>query len=77
MAGAARRLFSTEVGIGVTGVAGPSGQEGKPPGLVYLAVSAGDREVRRELHFNGGRGANRLAAVEAAVDLAIEALDGK
>jgi nicotinamide-nucleotide amidase len=39
MAKAACRTHGAECGIGVTGVAGPAEQEGKGPGLVYIAVA--------------------------------------
>ena len=45
MAQAARERLGASVGIGVTGVAGPDEQEGKPVGEVHIAV-ASDRGVR-------------------------------
>lgn len=47
MAEAARRRLKADLGIGVTGVAGPSSLEGKPPGTVYigLAWDGGSRVV--------------------------------
>ncbi|MDP6549131.1 MAG: competence/damage-inducible protein A [Dehalococcoidia bacterium] len=45
MALAIREKLGADFGIGITGVAGPSGQEGKPVGLAYLSV-AGPVEVR-------------------------------
>jgi nicotinamide-nucleotide amidase len=41
MAVGVRRRLGTDVGIGVSGVAGPDPQDGEPPGTVYLAVSGG------------------------------------
>jgi nicotinamide-nucleotide amidase len=38
MAAGVRRRLDADVGIGVTGVAGPDPQDGEPPGTVYLAV---------------------------------------
>jgi len=47
MAQAARRQLGADIGLAVTGVAGPDPLEGKPPGLVYigLADSKGARSV--------------------------------
>ena len=40
MAKAARRRLGADFGVGVTGVAGPSEQEGKAVGTVYVAIAA-------------------------------------
>ena len=58
------------VGLATTGVAGPEAQDGKPVGLVYLAIA--DSELPSgvqtfELHLTGDRSAIR----EQAVDLAL------
>ena len=39
MAETARRKLGADIGIGITGVAGPAEIEGKPVGTVYIAVS--------------------------------------
>ncbi len=39
MAQAARLRLKTDIGIGITGVAGPDKLEGKEPGIAYIAVS--------------------------------------
>ena len=51
MAKSARKIFKTDVGIGITGVAGPSKQEGKPVGTVFAAISleAKDRNFAMKL----------------------------
>lgn len=41
MARAARERLGADVGIGITGVAGPDPQDGKPPGTVHIGVVAG------------------------------------
>jgi PncC family amidohydrolase len=73
MARGARRRLETDVGVGITGVAGPGAEEdGKPAGLVYVAVAtpAADRVVR--LDGDRGREANRAAAVTAALRLVLD-----
>ena len=41
MARVARERLSADMGIGVTGVAGPDEQEGKPAGTVHIALDDG------------------------------------
>jgi nicotinamide-nucleotide amidase len=47
MAEAARRQLKADIGVGVTGVAGPDSLEGKPPGLAYIAIA--DREKTQSI----------------------------
>ena len=42
MAMSARRIFDADVGLGVTGVAGPDEQEGQPAGMVFFGLAVGD-----------------------------------
>lgn len=51
MAEAARRRLQADVGIGVTGVAGPSEIEGKPVGTVHVAVVYGNKKRARDLSW--------------------------
>ena len=75
MAEGARRIFQASLAISVTGVAGPEQQEGKPVGLTYIGVSLDGRTEVREYRWPGGRAANRVASVEAAIDLAADLLE--
>jgi nicotinamide-nucleotide amidase len=53
MARGARRVLGADVAVAVTGVGGPDPEDGLPPGTVWIAVVAGDRE-EAELHrFDG------------------------
>jgi competence/damage-inducible protein CinA-like protein len=45
LAAGARRVFGADVGLGVTGVAGPDEQEGQPAGTVFFGLALGDRPV--------------------------------
>jgi PncC family amidohydrolase len=76
MAEGARERVGAHLGLSVTCIAGPRGQEGKPPGLGYVAASVPGATRVLELHLGQGRASNRVAAVEAAVQLGIELLDG-
>lgn len=45
MAEAACRVLGADVGIGITGVAGPAEQDGQPPGTVWYAIAVPGRET--------------------------------
>lgn len=71
MAEGARRLVSANVGIGVTGVAGPEGgSEMKPVGTVCVGiVGPGDQCQVKTVRLPGDRGTVRRAATRFALDL--------
>jgi nicotinamide-nucleotide amidase len=63
--------------VAITGVAGPSPSEGKPPGLVYVAVAErGGRAAVHELKLSGGRAGIRLRAAKHALYRLWERLNG-
>jgi nicotinamide-nucleotide amidase len=75
MAQGARTSLAADVGVADTGIAGPSGgTPEKPVGLVYLHVSAPEREEGRELRLPGDREAVRRRATTAALHLLRELL---
>ncbi|MEE9284387.1 MAG: competence/damage-inducible protein A [Dehalococcoidia bacterium] len=55
MARAARTRLGADIGIGVTGVAGPSEQEGKPVGTVFVTVDHEGRQLAHTGKYPGGR----------------------
>ncbi len=69
MAQAARERLDASVGVGITGVAGPDEQEGKPVGTVYIAVAAdwGARDTSQR--FRGGRSDIKFRAAYTALNL--------
>lgn len=69
MAKAARERLGADIGVGITGVAGPDAQEGKPAGVVHLAVAAPGRERHSEQHFRGARTEIKWRAAVAALHL--------
>lgn len=70
MAEGIRRLRNTEMGLGVTGIAGPTGGTAtKPVGLVYIALSSPARVECREFKFKGERETIKFKASEAALDM--------
>jgi PncC family amidohydrolase len=68
MARGVAQLLGADLGIAITGVAGP-GAEGttKPVGLIHVAGWLRGRTEAAELHEGGDREANRAAAVRAAL----------
>ncbi len=74
MAQAARQRLGAQVGIGVTGVAGPDAVEGKPVGLVHLAVATPAGERHSEQRIRGDRAEIKWRAAYAALHLARLAL---
>lgn len=77
MAQAVRRLLRADYGLGVTGVAGPEEQEGKPVGTVYIAID-GPRGVvdGRGPGWRGGREDQKRLATLAALNLLRLHLEG-
>ena len=71
MAGRVRELVGADVGVATTGVAGPDPQEGKPVGLVYVAVADATGVAVEELSLTGDRAAIRGATVAAALGLLV------
>jgi len=71
MALGALATSGADLGVAITGIAGPGGAtETKPLGLVYLAAARIDGLVRPKRYvFAGTRDDVRLAAVHAAIDL--------
>jgi PncC family amidohydrolase len=70
MADGVRERLGADLGVGVTGVAGPGGgSDAKPVGLVYVAVAGlGAPTVRRYL-WTGDRSANKRDSARAALEL--------
>lgn len=64
-----RRRASSDLAIGITGIAGPTGgTEEKPVGLVYIALAAPDGVSCRRFNFFGNRETIKERAVMAALN---------
>jgi nicotinamide-nucleotide amidase len=68
LAEGARRVCRADWGVSTTGVAGPDPQDGKPVGLVYVAVVGPAQRRVDELRFDGDRAAVRAGAVSHALE---------
>ena len=78
MAQGVRRVIGADLGVGITGLAGPdSDGSGRPVGLVYVSAADEWRTLCEEYRFEGDRAAVRAQAAEAAADLALRFIDQK
>lgn len=76
MAQGVRRVIGADLGVGITGIAGPNSDDtGRPVGLVYVSASDGKTTLVRECHFDGDRTAVRAQAAEAAAELALRLIE--
>ncbi|MFX4260831.1 competence/damage-inducible protein A [Pelotomaculum propionicicum] len=70
MAAGVRAGTGADLGLAVTGIAGPAGgTAAKPRGLVYVALAAGDITICRGHHFPGIRMAVRQGTVNASLNM--------
>ena len=71
MARGVRTRLGSSLGVGITGVAGPTGgTEAKPVGMVVIAVDGpGDHHVVRTFRFPGERAMVRQMSVQTAMDM--------
>ena len=53
MADGVRRLLGADIAVGLTGAGGPGGQDGQPPGTVFLALSDGLHTQVEHRFFDG------------------------
>lgn len=69
MASGARAVFSADVAVALTGVAGPEPHGGQPPGQVWIALEAPDASHARGFRAPGDRDQVRRWAEQATLDL--------
>ena len=68
MADGARARLGADIGVGVTGIAGPTGgTPDKPVGLVHFCVSDGTTRLPAKVRIPGGRAEIRKRAVLVAM----------
>jgi PncC family amidohydrolase len=77
MADGVRKVLSADLGISVSGIAGPGGgMPGKPVGLVWIGLSTPDGTWAYRNFFTGSRTENRESAAGRALELALHYLQG-
>lgn len=70
MADGARERTAASIGVGITGIAGPTGgSPAKPVGTVAIAVSSPAGTRVRTYHLRGSRGQIKFQASQAALDM--------
>ncbi len=75
MAEGVRARFGADIGLGITGIAGPGGgSPEKPVGTVVIAIVSGDLARVREFRFNGPRAIVKEMSATAALDQVRRAL---
>lgn len=69
LASGIRQRFTSAIGVGITGIAGPGGAvDGKPVGLVYIAVAGPQGIECHQHHFTGHRTAIKQRTATAALN---------
>ena len=65
-----RKIINTDIGVGVTGIAGPGGGTAdKPVGTVYISVSNADKTFVKLFNFNGTRTEIKNQSCDAALTM--------
>ena len=77
MAAGARRVFGSDLGLALTGAAGPESHGGAPPGVIWIALEGNDVAHARGFQVPGERDRVRRWAEQAALDLVRRYLEGR
>lgn len=75
MAQRVKVMFQSDIGVALTGAAGPSGHGNEPAGSVWIAIVLPDNQVvTHQLHLSDMRNTNRLRAVKRTLHYLIQLL---
>ncbi len=78
MAEGARKAAGADIGLSVTGIAGPAGGSAeKPVGTVFLALATETQTSIRKHNFSGDRLSIKKQTADEALALLLEYLDGR
>jgi len=70
MASGVRQKAKSDLGIGITGIAGPGGgSREKPVGLVYIGLSYDQDTMVKQFLFQGSRDQNKTQSAQAALEM--------
>ena len=72
MASGVRALLHADVGVSITGVAGPDAEGAKPVGLTFIGIAGATVSTHR-FQWTGDRWDNRRRSVIAALELLVRA----
>jgi len=76
MANGVKKLLGADIGVSITGIAGPDGEtKEKPIGTVYIGLSFDKKTFARHFHFWGRRDDIRYRATQEALRLIWEELN--
>lgn len=70
-------VFQSDIGVGITGAAGPDAHGGQPAGTVWIGIAIGSTVSSYELHLSGMRNTNRIRAVKFAIHYLLQLLINK
>ena len=78
MARGARRALGADIGLAVTGIAGPGGGlPDKPVGTTWVAVSSREGDWVHLHQWEGDRSQNKMYSVDAVLTLLLDVLDNE
>jgi nicotinamide-nucleotide amidase len=77
MAAGARRVLGADIGVSLTGVAGPEPHDGEEPGTVWIGIDADGVAHQRRIRAPGDRQMVVRWSEQAALDLVRRQLEGK
>jgi len=78
MARGIRDLLKADIAMSVSGIAGPGGgTPEKPVGTTWIGLVTRDGEWAKIFYFSGDRERNKISAVDAALELLLNYLQGK
>ncbi|NHZ85493.1 MAG: competence/damage-inducible protein A [Planctomycetia bacterium] len=70
MATGIQQQFQSDIGIGITGIAGPTGgTDEKPIGLVFIGLAINDKLIVKRFQFLKDRKANKLLSSQTALNM--------
>jgi nicotinamide-nucleotide amidase len=65
-----KEKFKTDIGVGITGIAGPTGgTDEKPIGLVYIGLAINESVKVKRFQFLNDRNANKLLSSQTALNM--------
>jgi nicotinamide-nucleotide amidase len=75
MAQGVRRALGSDIGVSVTGIAGPGGgMPDKPVGLTWIGISARDADVVQQFVWDSDRAGNKALSAETALEMVLDYL---